>query len=133
MPRKKPSTPKGGNPVIEFTADDWKTIDNACKIHCTGEEIASLLNVSYDTFERRVKEAHGIRCADYIQQKAAGSKASLRRMQWNLAQGGNATMLIWLGKQYLKQSEKQEVTGADGSALQVQVVRFSDANNTNTK
>lgn len=119
MPRKKPSPPQGGNPVIEFTAEDWKTIDNACKIHCTGEEIASLLGVSYDTLERRVKEAHGIRCADYIQQKTAASKASLRRMQWQAAQGGNPTMLIWLGKQYLGQAEKQEMSGPDGGAIQV--------------
>ena len=30
-------------------------------------------------------------------------------MQWDSAKKGNTTMLVWLGKQYLKQSDKQEV------------------------
>ena len=34
---------------------------------------------------------------------------SVRRMQYRSAEEGNATMLIWLGKQYLDQKDKQEV------------------------
>ncbi len=36
---------------------------------------------------------------------------SLRRMQFKKAQVGNVPMLIWLGKQYLGQSEKHELSG----------------------
>ena len=36
-------------------------------------------------------------------------KKSLRRTQFELAQQ-NATMAIWLGKQYLGQTEKQEIS-----------------------
>jgi hypothetical protein len=32
----------------------------------------------------------------------------LRRLQWKLARAGNATMLIWLGKQWLGQTDKVE-------------------------
>jgi len=35
-------------------------------------------------------------------------KTSLRRLQWQTARGGNPTMQIWLGKQYLGQRDKQE-------------------------
>jgi len=49
---------------------------------------------------------------DYIAQKKLGGKASLRRNQWKLAQDGNATMLVWLGKNMLDQTDKldQNVT-----------------------
>jgi hypothetical protein len=32
---------------------------------------------------------------------------------------GNPTMLIWLGKQYLDQKDKNELTGKDGGPLTV--------------
>jgi hypothetical protein len=35
---------------------------------------------------------------------------------------GNPTMLIWLGKQFLGQTDKTAVTGADGGPLQVSVL-----------
>ena len=41
-------------------------------------------------------------------------KASLRRMQYGAANKGNVTMQIWLGKQYLGQNDKQEITGLMG-------------------
>jgi len=38
-------------------------------------------------------------------------------MQVKAAEGGNASMLIWLGKQLLSQKDKNEVTGKDGAPL----------------
>ena len=43
----------------------------------------------------------------FFSKKENYGKASLRRKQWNLAEK-NATMGIWLGKQYLEQSDKIE-------------------------
>ena len=40
-----------------------------------------------------------------FRQKRDLGKTSLRRNQWKQAEKGNTTMLIWLGKQILKQSE----------------------------
>jgi hypothetical protein len=31
---------------------------------------------------------------------------------------GNATMLVWLGKQWLGQNDRHELTGADGGPIQ---------------
>lgn len=39
--------------------------------------------------------------------KRQGGKASLRRSQWKLAEN-NATMAIWLGKQYLGQKDQPD-------------------------
>tara|TARA_Y100001963_G_scaffold124342_1_gene175081 strand:+ start:158 stop:355 length:198 start_codon:yes stop_codon:yes gene_type:complete len=36
-------------------------------------------------------------------------KARLKELQWMVAEQGNVQMLIWLGKQYLGQSDKPQV------------------------
>lgn len=94
-----------GREPIEFTDSDWQQIESMCAIHCTGEEIASIMRVSYDTLERRVKEKYQISFADYFKQRSANGKMSLRRRQYTMAMDGNATLQIWLGKQWLGQTE----------------------------
>ena len=37
-------------------------------------------------------------------------KTRLRKLQWTAAEKGNVPMLIWLGKQVLGQTDKQELT-----------------------
>ena len=39
----------------------------------------------------------------------AEQKIELRKKQWEVAMDGDVKMLIWLGKQYLGQSESPEV------------------------
>ena len=104
--RKKNQSRKGigGRKKIEV---DWETINKLCFIQCTAVEIAAFLEVSEDTLSRRCKETHGVSFAEYIAQKREGGKTSLRRAQWTSAVvKGNPTMLIWLGKQFLGQSDK---------------------------
>lgn len=76
-------------------------------MQCTLNEIAGWFECSPDTIERRVKEVHGINFADYFGQKRGKGKIALRRKQMQVALSGNTTLLIWLGKQYLGQSDKQ--------------------------
>jgi hypothetical protein len=94
---------KTGRPKIEI---DFAEVDKLCQIQCTGEEIASFFEISYDTLERRCKEQFKVSFAEYIKEKSAKGKSSLRRLQWKAAMNGNVTMLIWLGKQYLGQTDK---------------------------
>jgi hypothetical protein len=94
-----------------------KPIDEAmvlrlARIHCTTEEIASIVGVSKDTLERR--------CMPILEEGRSMGRASLRRLQWKTARGGNATMQIWLGKQLLKQTDKVEQVNA-ASALTVNI------------
>ena len=102
--KKKAAVNKGGRPLIEI---DWAHVDGMCKIQCIGEEIASVLGISYDTLERACKREKKRSFADYIAEKKLGGHESLRRKQWQLVEEGNATMLIWLGKQYLDQNDKK--------------------------
>jgi len=87
---------------------DYTKLDAMCAIHCTGEECASILGIDYDTLNNRLKEdGHG-GFSDYFKLKGANGKMSLRRKQYDQAISGNSTMLIWLGKQWLGQSDKME-------------------------
>ena len=65
-------------------------------------EIAAVLECSHDTLERRYR--------DVIAAGHEKRNASLRRKQYEVAIIGNPTMLIWLGKQFLGQSDKVENT-----------------------
>lgn len=88
---------------------NWEQVDQMCAIQCTGVEMADILDVNYSTFERACKREKKMKLADYIQQKAQVGKMSLRRKQYTLAIEGNATMLVWLGKNWLNQTDKQEI------------------------
>lgn len=85
-------------PKIEI---DQELIRKLSSIHCTMNEMASVAGCSVDTLERRF--------ADTIKKGKDEGKASLRRMQWEAAQKGNITMLIWLGKQLLGQRDMVEI------------------------
>ncbi len=95
---------KNGRPKIEFTEKDWEQIKELCNIQCTAEEIASVMGYNADTIGARIREKHSITFSQYIKIHAMGGKASLRRMQFNLAKT-NAGMAIFLGKQYLGQKD----------------------------
>lgn len=74
------------------------------KIQCTTKEAAAVLSVTEKTFIvflQRFKKAQEA----FENGKEAG-RASLRRQQWKLAESGHAAMQIWLGKQYLSQTDK---------------------------
>ena len=72
------------------------------------EECASIIGMKYDTLNAALKRDGNKGFSDYFAQKGANGKMSLRRKQFDQAMSGNSTMLIWLGKQWLNQSEKHE-------------------------
>ena len=109
--KEKPGPEKGegGRPKVRF---DFKKFEQMCNIQCTLIEIAQVLGVSEDTVERRCKAKYKTTFADAFKRFSSGGKASLRASQFRLAKKGNATLCIWLGKQYLNQREpKQEFEG----------------------
>jgi hypothetical protein len=102
---RKKTKARRGRPPIEV---DWNVIDAMCAIHCTGPEIAEVTGISEDTLTRKCKQQHKMLFAEYIKQKSLKGKASLRRRQWKAADSGDRTMLVWLGKQWLDQTDKIE-------------------------
>lgn len=105
VPRDK-APKKRGRPPIEI---DLGQLETLAKIQCTYEEIAAVLRISPDTLSRNY--------AERIKEFRSAGKGSLRKAQWKAALGGNVTMQIWLGKNELGQSDKQELTGKDGKPL----------------
>ena len=89
-----------GRPYIPVDED---TILKAAEEGCTLKEIAAYCGVSDDTISRNY--------ADIVKRGRLLMQKSLRRKQVEVAQDGNPTMLIWLGKQYLEQKDKIETAG----------------------
>lgn len=127
MTKQGKETYKGkvGRPEVQI---DWDAVDKLLQIQCTGKEIASLLNVGYSTLERSCKKDNKKNFEDYSQEKRAAGLPSLRRRQWTKAMDGDSTMLIWLGKQYLEQTDKKQtdLTSSDGSMTPKAAVELTD-------
>lgn len=125
------TTEKGGAPLKVI---DWPKVDNMCQIQCTGEEIASVLDIDYDTLNAACKRENNIGISDYIAQKAPAGRASLRRRQYKAAMDGNATMLVWLGKNQLGQTDKNEISGPNGKPIETNfTVTIVNASTDSTK
>ena len=95
---------KGGRPKLHIDVDQFEQL---CALQCTEEEIASVLHVSVDTLERFCKAEYKQCFAEIYEEKRNVGRTSLRRSQWKMSET-NPTMAIWLGKQYLGQTDKQE-------------------------
>jgi len=89
---------------------DQSDFEKLCALQCTKEEIQAWFDVSDKTLDRWVKETYGNESSfsEVFGQKRKVGKVSLRRTQWKMAEK-NPTMALWLGKQYLAQSDKQEL------------------------
>lgn len=97
-------------PKKDLTDKEWDSVKYLCMIHCTGEEIAGVMQMDYDTLNRICKDKYGYPISEYIKNNQSNGKMSLRRAQWKLAEAGNPTMLIWLGRQWLGQCEKIDMS-----------------------
>ena len=98
---------------------NYRALQGLCEIQATGEECAAILDISYNNLNIKLKkEGHG-GFEDYYKKHSATGRASLRRKQMKVALSGNKTLLIWLGKQYLGQSDKNELSGPGGGPIVV--------------
>jgi hypothetical protein len=95
---------KLGRPRIEIDLEQFKGL---CSIQCTLVEIADWFKCSEDTIENWCKRELGMLFSEAYKKYSVGGKISIRRSQFKMAEH-NATMAIWLGKQYLGQTDKQE-------------------------
>ena len=87
---------------------DQKQFENLCGLQCTLEEICGFFDVCTDTLEAWCKRTYKANFSEVFSKKRGMGKISLRRNQWRLAEK-NASMAIWLGKQYLGQSDVVEL------------------------
>lgn len=98
----------GGRPLKPINQIEFEKL---CGLQCTQEEICGWFGVCSDTLESWCKRTYEMNFSEVFKEKRGVGKISLRRAQFRLAEK-NANMAIWLGKQYLGQSDRGEYTVA---------------------
>jgi len=130
-PRKRNPRKGEGRPETKI---NWRQFSALCEIDCTQVEICSVLGINDKTLEKHCKMDQGKSFSDFYEEKRNLGNRSLRRAMWLDVMGcpaeydkkgncireeikPNITMKIWLSKQRLGYTDKQEHTGKDGAAL----------------
>ena len=101
-----------------------KQFESLCAIQCTQEEICNVLNVTDKTLTRWCNDTYDMSFSEIYEQKRDIGRMSLRRNQFKLAESGNTTMQIWLGKQVLKQSENPVLDNIRLKELELKIKEF---------
>lgn len=88
--------------------DGWEYLE-AMVVWSSEQHCADKLGMNIDTLAARIKEKFGLSFSEYKAKKQEVIRIKLFQKQFDVAMDGNVTMLIWLGKQYLGQSDKVTV------------------------
>lgn len=83
---------------------DKEQFEKLCGLQCPLDEIADWFTCSSDTIERWCKRTYNKSFAEVFSEKRGRGKIALRRAQFELAKH-NASMAIFLGKNYLGQGD----------------------------
>lgn len=129
---------KTGRPRKEL---DWHLLDSLCELdaqldYCAEKQLIKwaeepcykTIKAAREVIERRIKERFKCTFTEYKDKKVEPIRISIRQKQIKMALGGNAALLIWLGKQMLGQRDRDEKpkleTHVDGKAKIV--IRWDD-------
>lgn len=96
---------KNGRPLAEI---DKQQFEQLCAYQSTEQEICEWFGVTDKTLVRWCKRTYGKGFSEIFAQKRVKGHISLRRAQFQQAEN-NPTMAIWLGKQYLGQTDHKEI------------------------
>lgn len=102
---EKSKSRKVGRPKIKV---DAALVEKLAGIGCPNKEIASIVGCSVDTLDRHF--------ADVITKGRENGKTRIRQKQIQMALNGNVAMLIWIGKNWLGQTDKQEISGIENAS-----------------
>ena len=87
--------------LVKSTNPESDKIQMLASFGCSIIEIAKYFQMDESTVRKKYREA--------LETGRESLKVKLRQLQWDHAARGNTALLIWLGKQYLGQTDKQEV------------------------
>lgn len=88
---------------------DWEQFDKLCHMQATRIEIAQWFNCTDETIDNACKREKKVSFSSYYDQKRGRGRISLRRKMYEMALSGDRVMCIWLSKQYLGMTDKQEI------------------------
>ena len=104
---ERKSEVRKGRPCKEF---DKRTFENLCAIQSTITEICAVFECDSKTLEKWCRREYGKNFSQVFREKRCRGFISLRRAQFQKAiEDKNTAMLIFLGKNWLGQSDRQEV------------------------
>ena len=106
---------KGGRPKKEI---DQRVFESLCGIQCTQTEVCAVLDCDDKTLTKWCKETYNMSFSDVFAEKRKSGLVSLRRMQWKHAER-NPAMAMFLGKNYLGQTDKQDITHAGSMDINI--------------
>lgn len=122
MKKTKSKAGMAGRPEADI---DWAKVDDLLVAGCMGTEIAAYLGLNPQTLYRRCEDLYKINFSEYLQEKRAKGDTLLHAAQFDEAvRKRNTTMLVWLGKNRLDQSDKKEITHEGG--FQFNVINYGD-------
>ena len=87
-----------GRPKLDIDPDK---VEMLASFGCSTVEIAKLHNCDEHTIRKRFRSE--------LERGRESMKIKLRQLQWKQAENGNTSLLIFLGKQYLGQSDRNEL------------------------
>ena len=87
---------------------DIKQFENLCGLQCTKKEICTFFDTTDKTLESWCRRTYKKGFSEVFAEKRGKGKIALRRSQFRLAEK-NANMAIWLGKQYLEQTDSGKI------------------------
>lgn len=102
-----------------WTSADIAKFKELCGCFATRDEVCATFGISPKTLNKLINEKlhdeiapdseDPVTFQDAFQVYSAAARGSLRRKQFELAMSGDKTMLIFLGKNYLNQSDKEQI------------------------
>lgn len=95
---------KNGQHGAQINLEQFKSL---CGMLCTEKEICDFFDCSHDTLNRWCHDNFGMTFGEAWGKFTSFGKISIRRYQFKQAET-NPTMAIWLGKQYLGQTDAKE-------------------------
>lgn len=125
MPSKPSGKPNGRPPVKVKSLGSAKVPEKEIVmdqvlywigLQATAQEIASSFHVSTETLDTKLKEEFGIGFLELKKRYDGSGKLSLRRYQFKQSEG-NASMAIFLGKQWLGQQDHAKIEATPDQML----------------
>ena len=87
---------------------DWDKLDAILRFNASMKDCVEIIGCSCNTIERRIKSKFNLTFDEYRDLKMSKTRMRLAQKQFDVAMAGDRALLIWLGKQCLGQTEKQE-------------------------
>ena len=106
---------------------DFKELERLCYMQCSEQEVAQWFHCSIDTIASRVREKFDISFPEYFERHRVGGLICLRRNMFKMSEK-SPQMAIFLAKNWLGMSDKQEIEHSGGESPIVLKVVYDNGN-----